>query len=131
MADIKIAGKLVAGASDGVLVGANAVKDTGLGLFQSAINLRALRNGVFNVTALTQMGFDATVDAAGEIPNAFRMLGMVMTYQNTNGEWETKQFTGDDVNDWSDDGSWTDFGGGGSDFVEVTSAQVATMEDPT
>ncbi len=131
MADIKIAGKLVAGASDGVLAGADAVKDASLGKFQEAVNRDALGNGVFNVTSWTNQSYASVTAAAVGVPSALRRLGMVITFLDTGGEWIAKQFTGDDVTDWTDDGSWDDFGGGGgADFVPVTSEEVAGMQDP-
>ena len=127
MADIKIAGKLVAGASDGVLAGADSVKDTSLNLFQDNANKTALANGVFNVTNWNQLAYNTVEAAAAGVPSALRRLGMVMTYQDSGGVWHTVQFTGDDVTDWTDGGSWSGFG---YDVEVMTSAQVAAMDDP-
>lgn len=115
MAEIKIAGKLVAGASDGILAGADSVKDDNLRMFQHDINKMAVGNGVFNVTEFTHGQTADVSEAAALVPTNLRRSGMVITYEVDNEEWETKQFTkGDasDANDWVDEDNWTNFGGG-------------------
>lgn len=88
---------------------------------------------VYNVTKNhpLQSGFYTLSTALAAVPSAKRSVGLIITYQTSASTWEAKQFIGNNVSGWSTIANWTDFGGGSDDFVEVTSAQVATMEDPT
>jgi len=88
---------------------------------------------VYNVTKNhpLQSGYYTLATAIAAIPNATRRVGLIITYQISATEWETKQYVGSSTTGWATVTNWSDFGGGCADFVEVTSAQVAAMEDPS
>ena len=86
---------------------------------------------VYNVTKNhpLQSGYYTLTTALAAVPSAKRSIGLIITYQTSAG-WEAKQFIGSNVSGWSTTTNWTDFGSGGDDFVPVTSAEVAAMDDP-
>ncbi len=110
------------------------LNNTTLPTLQSTLqgNVDAIAS-VYNVTKNhpLQSGSYDIASASAAVPSAKRSVGLIITYQTGASTWEAKQFIGSNVSGWATESNWTDFGGGGSDFVEVTSAQVATMEDPT
>ena len=47
----------------------------------------------------------------------YRKSGIVLTYKVAEGEWESKQFTGSPLEDFSTEANWMDFGGAGGDMI--------------
>lgn len=98
-------------------------------------HIEGLQNGIDTITSVYNVtnnhgGTYNIGTALAVVPNATRRVGLIITYLTSEGTWETKQYVGIDVSGWNTVDNWVDFGGGGADFVEVTSDEVAAMEDP-
>ena len=58
-------------------------------------------------------GTYSLMTALQKVPQDSRKIGKCITYPLGDGKWETKQFIGTNIADWSDLSKWDDFGGGG------------------
>lgn len=114
MAEIPVFGTLVSKNADGKVAYASQVYDEEKGMFVSEI-VKASGGNVLNVTKEFPLksGFYTLATASSAIAKEFRSKGLCITYQISDGHWETKQFLGDSVEDssWAKDGNWGDFGG--------------------
>lgn len=114
MAEIPVFGTLVNKAKDGKVAYASQVYDEEQGKFLSELN-KASGGNVLNVTKQfpLESGFYTLATALKAIDKDFRSKGLCITYQISEGHWETKQYLGDNVEDsgWSKESNWGDFGG--------------------
>lgn len=114
MAEIPVFGTFRNRAADGITAFASEVYDEEQGKFLSEIN-KASGGNVLNVTKQfpLESGFYTLATASAAIAKEFRSHGLCITYQISEGHWETKQFLGDNVEDtsWSKESNWGDFGG--------------------
>ena len=70
----------------------------------------------YNVTAEVplQSGYYTLATAIAAVEDRHRSKGLCITYEKSQGRWETKQFTGTSLSVWEQEASWEDFGGGGT-----------------
>jgi len=120
-----------AGAVEGSLVGGmtaepddenDTVKLTILGRNGKAIASTDIPGGTggggntYNVTEEVplQSGYYTLATAIAAVGEKYRYKGRCVTYEVSQGRWETKQFTGTNLAAWEQPASWEDFGGAGT-----------------
>lgn len=59
-------------------------------------------------------GFYTLATAIVAVEEKMRAKGRTITYEVSQGKWETKQFVGTDIGSWDAEASWEDFGGAGT-----------------
>ena len=59
-------------------------------------------------------GFYTLATAIRAVEEKKRMKGACVTFEVSQGKWQTKQFVGTSLNSWESESSWDDFGGGGT-----------------
>lgn len=59
-------------------------------------------------------GFYTLATAIIAVEENMRAKGRTITYEVSQGKWETKQFVGTDIDSWDAEASWEDFGGAGT-----------------
>ena len=59
-------------------------------------------------------GFYALATAIRAVEEKKRVKGACVTFEVSQGKWQTKQFVGTSLNSWESESSWDDFGGGGT-----------------
>lgn len=57
-------------------------------------------------------GYHSLGTAAASVPTKRRTRGLCVTWEDSAGKWVTKQFAGEDLQDWTCEDTWTDFGNG-------------------
>ncbi len=120
-----------AGAVDGSLVGGmlvvpdeenDTVKLTILGRDGKEIASADIPGGTgsggntYNVTGEVPLesGYYTLATAIVAVNEKYRYKGRCITYEVSQGKWETKQFTGTNLDNWGQPASWEDFGGAGT-----------------
>ena len=70
----------------------------------------------YNVTEEVplQSGYYTLATAIAAVNGKYRYKGRCITYEVSQGKWETKQFAGTSLSAWEQPASWEDFGGGGT-----------------
>ena len=70
----------------------------------------------YNVTEEVplQSGYYTLATAIVAVDEKYRYKGRCITYEVSQGRWETKQFTGTSLTAWESTGAWEDFGGAGT-----------------
>ena len=70
----------------------------------------------YNVTAEVPLesGYYVLSSAIGAVDEKYRYKGRCITYEVSQGKWETKQFVGTSLSSWEQEASWEDFGGAGT-----------------
>ena len=70
----------------------------------------------FNVTEEVplQTGYYTLATAIVAVNEKYRRKGRCITYEVSQGKWETKQFCGTSLTAWESAGAWEDFGGAGT-----------------
>lgn len=70
----------------------------------------------YNVTEEVplQSGYYTLATAIVAVDGKYRYKGRCITYEVSQGKWETKQFTGTSLTAWESTGAWEDFGGAGT-----------------
>ena len=70
----------------------------------------------YNVTEEVplQGGYYTLATAIVAVDGKYRYKGRCITYEVSQGKWETKQFTGTSLTAWESTGAWEDFGGAGT-----------------
>ena len=70
----------------------------------------------YNVTEEVplQSGYYTLATAIVAVDEKYRYKGRCITYEVSQGKWETKQFTGTSLTAWESTGAWEDFGGAGT-----------------
>ena len=70
----------------------------------------------YNVTEEVplQSGYYTLATAIAAVDEKYRYKGRCVTYEVSQGKWETKQFTGTSLASWEQPASWEDFGGAGT-----------------
>lgn len=85
--------------------------------WNSTVNKLTLAGGGGNTLNILgdgeSTGSYTLMTAIQKVPVDARKNGKCITYPLGDGKWETKQFTGTDIANWSDLSKWDDFGGGG------------------
>lgn len=68
-----------------------------------------------NITAQfpPAQGFHTLQSARQAVPENRREQGVCLTYEVSEGQWETRQWVGSSEGDWDADAYWKEFGGGG------------------
>lgn len=71
---------------------------------------------ILNVTEAypLQGGYYTLATAIAAVDEKQRGKGRCLTYEVSQGKWETKQFTGTSLDSWTQEASWEDFGGAGT-----------------
>lgn len=71
---------------------------------------------ILNVTEAYPLasGYHTLATAIAAVEAKLRGKGRCVTYEVSQGKWETKQFTGTSVDSWDTAASWEDFGGAGT-----------------
>ena len=71
---------------------------------------------ILNVTELYPLGtgYYTLADAIKAVEDKLRGKGRCVTYEVSQGKWETKQFMGTSLTAWEQPASWEDFGGAGT-----------------
>ena len=59
-------------------------------------------------------GYYSLATAIVAVEDKMRAKGRTITYEVSQGKWETKQFVGTDIGSWDAEASWEDFGGAGT-----------------
>ena len=59
-------------------------------------------------------GFYSLASAIKAVEEKKRVKGACVTFEVSQGKWQTKQFVGSSLNSWESESSWDDFGGGGT-----------------
>lgn len=59
-------------------------------------------------------GFYTLATAIRAVEEKKRVKGACVTFEVSQGKWQTKQFVGTSLNSWESESSWDDFGGGGT-----------------
>ena len=59
-------------------------------------------------------GFHTLATAIVAVEEKKRVKGACVTFEVSQGKWQTKQFVGTNLNSWESESSWDDFGGGGT-----------------
>lgn len=59
-------------------------------------------------------GFYCLATAIKAVEDKKRMKGACVTFEVSQGKWQTKQFVGTSLTSWESESSWDDFGGGGT-----------------
>ena len=119
-----------AGVNDGLVGGMTAVPDeendtvklTLLGKTGTEIASVDIPGGTggggntYNVTAEVPLesGYYVLSSAIGAVDEKYRYKGRCITYEVSQGKWETKQFVGTSLSSWEQEASWEDFGGAGT-----------------
>ena len=119
-----------AGVNDGLVGGMTAVPDeendtvklTLLGKTGTEIASVDIPGGTggggntYNVTAEVPLesGYYVLSSAIGAVDEKYRYKGRCITYEVSQGKWETKQFVGTSLSSWGQEASWEDFGGAGT-----------------
>ena len=119
-----------AGVNDGLVGGMTAVPDeendtvklTLLGKTGTEIASVDIPGGTggggntYNVTAEVPLesGYYVLSSAIGAVDEKYRYKGRCITYEVSQGKWETKQFVGTGLSSWEQEASWEDFGGAGT-----------------
>ena len=69
-----------------------------------------------NVTEVYPLdnGFYTLATAIGAVEEKKRVKGACVTFEVSQGKWQTKQFVGTSLSSWESESSWDDFGGGGT-----------------
>ena len=70
----------------------------------------------YNVTEEVplQTGYYTLATAIAAVDGKYRYKGRCITYEVSQGKWETKQFCGTSLTAWESTGAWEDFGGAGT-----------------
>ena len=70
----------------------------------------------YNVTEQVPLesGYYTLETAIAAVEGKARAKGRCITYETTQGKWETKQFKGTNIESWEQAASWEDFGGDGT-----------------
>ena len=70
----------------------------------------------YNVTEEVplQSGYYTLATAIVAVDEKYRYKGRCITYEVSQGRWETKRFTGTSLTAWENTGAWEDFGGAGT-----------------
>ena len=90
---------------------------------EAVVNINLLCKDISIATTYTLAEAIAALTALRTQKNVdYVKAGMVITYKVAEGEWETKQLIGDMTN-WTDEGSWTDFGGN-LDYEEINNITI-------
>ena len=119
-----------AGVNDGLVGGMTAVPDeendtvklTLLGKTGTEIASVDIPGGTggggntYNETAEVPLesGYYVLSSAIGAVDEKYRYKGRCITYEVSQGKWETKQFVGTSLSSWEQEASWEDFGGAGT-----------------
>lgn len=61
-----------------------------------------------------ESGFYTLATAIVAVEEKKRMKGACITFEVSQGKWQTKQFVGTNLDSWESESSWDDFGGGGT-----------------
>ncbi|MEY8684837.1 hypothetical protein AB9N12_01405 [Bacteroides sp. AN502(2024)] len=71
---------------------------------------------ILNVTETSPLssGYHTLATAVAAVDERLRGKGRCITYEVSQGKWETKQFTGTSLTSWEQPASWEDFGGAGT-----------------
>ena len=77
----------------------------------TVININAMADSENTYTLETAIA--ALADYEEENNVTYRKSGLVLTYKTASDTWESKQFLGDDVEDFAEETLWDDFGSGG------------------
>ena len=114
MTEIPIFGTLKNVTAAGKAAYASQIWDSEQQKFQSEIN-KAAKGNVLNVNETVPLanGYYTLEMAITAIKSSMRKAGLCITYQISDGHWETKQYLGtglDDAN-WGKASNWGDFGG--------------------
>lgn len=114
MAEIPVFGTLESKTLDQKLAKASQIYDEEQGKFQSEIN-KSSKGNVLNVTKQFPLdsGYYSLGTALDAVEQQYRENGICITYQISEGHWETKQYlgTGLDNANWMKVSNWGDFGG--------------------
>lgn len=70
----------------------------------------------YNVTEEVPLesGYYTLATAIAAVNEKYRQKGRCITYEASQGKWETKQFVGTSLTAWESVGAWEDFGGAGT-----------------
>ena len=70
----------------------------------------------YNVTEEVPLesGYYTLATAIAAVNEKYRQKGRCITYEASQGKWETKQFVGTSLTAWESAGAWEDFGGAGT-----------------
>lgn len=70
----------------------------------------------YNVTEEVPLesGYYTLATAIAAVNGKYRQKGLCITYEASQGKWETKQFVGTSLTAWESAGAWEDFGGAGT-----------------
>lgn len=114
MAEIPIFGTIINKTADGKVAYASQLWDEEQQKFQSEIN-KMSKGNTLNVNEAIPLtsGYYTLEKAIAVIKQSMRKAGLCITYQISDGHWETKQYLGtglDDAN-WGKTSNWGDFGG--------------------
>lgn len=60
----------------------------------------------YNVTQVNDKDYGSLQEARQDVPAEFRKIDMLLSWRNTDGDWETKRFVGDPVSGWELDYMW-------------------------
>ena len=75
-----------------------------------------------------QNGFYTLATAVVAIEDKLRAKGRAITYEVSQGKWETKQFVGTDIDSWEAEASWEDFGGAGTVKTIIVNGEEQTPD---